>query len=168
MKKIFILSLFLNISHFGIVSASSDRIIDNPDTYAAYSYFFCNYESLKTLETDRNLYGKYQKSVADKMWYHTNAPSNYCYIRVNKYLLKKYSADGKELNSFIKGVIDMTDTYALAAYNLEALKITGKGRKLKAGDIHVLPGGYAKQFTDTGKWIDIDIKPTLQKLNSVE
>ena len=168
MKKIFLLSLFVLLSSFGTSFADNYQNRKDPGLYAVYNYFFCNYRELKTLETDRTLYGEYPKSVDTKIFYYNNTFFNYCFFKITKQFLKKYPTETTAASDFLYGAMYMTDIYALATYNLEALKVTGKGHKPEIGEIHILPGGYAKKFTASGEWEDYNITPILEKLNSAE
>jgi len=152
MKKTLLLSFFILISTIGSLYADSNRTFDDPGLSAVYSYFSCNYQIIKKSETERALDGKYQKSVTDLMTAKNKIPPNNCFFKVTKKILKKYSTETTSANDFLYGAMYMTNIYALAAHNFEALKVTGKGHKPEVGEIHVLPGGYAKEFTASGKW----------------
>jgi len=174
MVKLFILLFVVFFSKIEYLSAqNATESSELSDELPSYDYFLCAYQKTNFDFTLRTQIGFYEKSVDKIIDYAKLFPLQECLstrfktftISINKNVFEKYLFVPNGLNDFYQGIIDMTDSYVFATAYLETLKITKKGQLPKVGDIQVLPGGYAKQFTATGKWEDYNIRPFLEKLN---
>jgi len=153
MIKITFISVIIFIYQIGLVFAENDTVEQKINSFYPFIYCVVNANKNSLLINSEN--GPYPKTT----FYNYNNAMSYINTRCNNYfgkakedIKKLYSNNLEELNNLTVGIYTMSAMYTASFANDQALRMTGKDRKPKVGEFHVLPGGYKMIYTKSGNW----------------
>jgi len=154
MIKYIIISTIVFFNLINIVSASEDTNLNNKRITIITPFISCQMRSIQSSMFLSSFTGLYE----DATWKITRTASlkidsdcsKTSFVSYQKLLAQKQ--DPSSFNDFLIGLTDMFDIFTSVKTNAQAFKVNGNGRKPKIGEIHILPGGYKKIYTKSGKW----------------